>query len=66
MRCKFFRGVNKITTLDVDQITKAPSWLVSLTRGVVARLNRANELVKKNGLVDESLSQMTKDLEKIR
>lgn len=45
-----------------DQIEKVPGWIISLTRGVITRLNKANELVKRNGLVDESLKGLVEKL----
>lgn len=37
-----------------------PSWLVSLTRGLVYKLHKTNEVLKRNGITDESLSTAVK------
>ncbi len=38
-----------------EQFKSAPSWLLALTRGLVHRLIRTNDLLRKNGYVDDSL-----------
>jgi CRP-like cAMP-binding protein len=45
-----------------EQLEKVPSWLIALTRGVIQRLNKANDLVKRNGLVDDSLKELLERL----
>ncbi|MGE4131481.1 MAG: Crp/Fnr family transcriptional regulator [Bdellovibrionales bacterium] len=42
------------------QLKSVPPWLVSLTRGLIERLHNLNDLVKRNGLVDENLSTQLK------
>ena len=51
-----------------EQLKTAPTWLVALTRGLVYKLNRTNEVLKRNGIVDESISSAVKaiiDKEKV-
>lgn len=37
------------------QLEQAPGWLIALTRGLVDRLNHANEVLKRNGIEDEKM-----------
>ncbi len=41
------------------QLNQAPKWLVSLTKGLILRLGAANDVLRRNGLVDEKLSNTT-------
>jgi CRP/FNR family transcriptional regulator, cyclic AMP receptor protein len=43
-----------------DHLKNLPSWLVALTRGLVDKLNKTNDVLKRNGIVDESLSAAVK------
>ena len=45
------------------QLKTVPAWLIALTKGLIERLNSANELLRRNGLVDESLSGQVKAVE---
>jgi hypothetical protein len=45
------------------QLKTVPAWLLALTKGLIERLNGANELLRRNGLVDESLSGQVKAVE---
>lgn len=47
-----------------QQLKQVPSWLLALTKGLITRLRHANDLMRKNGLVDESLSAAIKAAEK--
>jgi len=38
------------------QLKQAPHWLVALTRGLVERLRQANEVLRRNDLVDEKMN----------
>lgn len=38
------------------QIKLAPVWLVTLAKGLIARLDRANDLLRRNGWVDERIT----------
>jgi CRP/FNR family cyclic AMP-dependent transcriptional regulator len=38
------------------QLEQSPKWLVALTRGLVERLHHANEVLKRNGIVDEKMN----------
>ena len=48
------------------QLEQAPSWLVALTRGLVERLSTMNDVLKRNGLVDEKLSSAIQAAEQHR
>lgn len=39
-----------------NQMKELPKWLVALTRGLVYKLQRTNEVLKRNGIADEALS----------
>ncbi len=43
-----------------EHLKSMPSWLVALCRGLVDKLNKTNEVLKRNGIVDESLSTAVK------
>ena len=45
------------------QLEKVPAWLVALTKGLIERLQNINEIMRKNGWVDESLSTRLKAVE---
>ncbi|MCB0391351.1 MAG: cyclic nucleotide-binding domain-containing protein [Bdellovibrionales bacterium] len=45
------------------QLEQAPKWLVALTRGLVARLDLANDILKRNGIEDEKMSSAIKAIE---
>ena len=45
------------------QMRTAPTWLVALTRGLVMKLHKTNDLLKRNGIVDESLYGAVKAIE---
>ena len=59
-------ALTKVTCLKLtnevleEQLKQVPSWLVALTRGLVFKLNRTNEILKRNGIVDESLDTAVK------
>lgn len=40
-----------------EQIKSAPSWLVALTKGLVVKLRNANEIIRRNNVVDQKLLQ---------
>jgi CRP-like cAMP-binding protein len=46
-----------------EQLKTAPSWLVALTRGLVFKLQRTNDVLKRNGIVDESISAAVKAIQ---
>ena len=46
-----------------EQLKSAPNWLVALTRGLVFKLHRTNDVLKRNGIVDESLSSAVKAIQ---
>lgn len=48
------------------QLKSAPTWLVALTRGLVMKLYKTNELLKRNGIVDESLYSAVRAIEEKR
>ena len=43
-----------------EQLRQLPSWLVALTRGLVYKLDKTNDVLRRNGIVDESLSTAVK------
>ncbi|MBY0386053.1 cyclic nucleotide-binding domain-containing protein [bacterium] len=43
-----------------EHMRKLPSWLVALTRGLVYKLDKTNDVLKRNGIVDETLSTAVK------
>lgn len=45
------------------QLKAAPTWLVGMTKGLIERLHHANEVMRKNGWVDESLATRLKAVE---
>ena len=45
-----------------DQMKTAPTWLIALTRGLVDRLIRTNETLRKHNLVDPALSDKVKNI----
>lgn len=47
----------KIPTATIEeQLKELPSWLVALTRGLVYKLNKTNDVLRRNGIVDSTLS----------
>lgn len=46
-----------------NQLKEVPSWLLALTVGLIDRLRKANEVLKKHDLVDESLDSRLKAIE---
>lgn len=46
-----------------DQLKSAPVWLTALTRGLVYKLMKTNDVLKRNGIKDESLSAAVKAIE---
>jgi CRP-like cAMP-binding protein len=46
-----------------EQLRTAPSWLVALTRGLVFKLHRTNDVLKRNGIVDESITSAVKAIQ---
>ena len=45
------------------QLKTVPPWLLTLAKGLVERLHHSNDLLRKNGWVDESLSSRLKAIE---
>ena len=45
------------------QLRSAPTWLVALTRGLVVKLHKTSELLKRNGIVDDGLYEAVKAIE---
>lgn len=46
-----------------EQLKQVPTWLVALTRGLIDRLRKANESMKKHSLHDEGLESQLKAIE---
>ena len=38
-----------------EQLKTCPQWLIGITRLLIDRLNRTNEVLRRNGIVDERL-----------
>jgi CRP-like cAMP-binding protein len=54
----------KISKASIEaQLKTVPAWLLALTRGLIDRLHNANDLMKRNGLVDETLSGQLRAVE---
>ena len=45
------------------QLKSVPSWLLALTKGLIDRLQSANDILRRNGWVDESLANAVKAVE---
>ena len=45
-----------------EQIKGAPKWLVALTQGLVERLLKSNELLRKHGIVDKNLYERVQNI----
>lgn len=46
-----------------EQLKTVPTWLVALTRGLVMKLYKTNELLKRNNIVDETLYSTVRAIE---
>ena len=46
-----------------EQLAKVPSWLVALTRGLVHKLDKTNDVLRRNGIVDETLTTSVQAIE---
>ena len=62
-------ALTKVTALQMSkkhidaQLKNVPSWLVALTIGLIDRLRKANDVLKKHDLVDESLDSRLRAIE---
>lgn len=45
------------------QLKAAPSWFLALTKGVIEKLAHANDILRRNGIVDHSLATKVHTLE---
>jgi len=45
------------------QLKQVPPWLLALTKGLIDRLQNQNEIMRKNGWVDEQLASRLKTIE---
>lgn len=45
------------------QLKTSPSWLVALVKGLVSRLQRSNEILRRNNLIDENLAKTAQAIE---
>lgn len=45
------------------QLKQVPSWLLALTKGLIDRLQNQNEIMRKNGWIDEALAARLKTIE---
>lgn len=46
-----------------EQLKNAPSWLVALTRGLIFKLSRTNDILKRNGIIDDTMSEAIKAIQ---
>lgn len=54
----------KISRTSIEtQLKNVPSWLIALTRGLIERLHSANDVMRRNGVVDETLSNQLRAVE---
>jgi CRP/FNR family cyclic AMP-dependent transcriptional regulator len=54
----------KISKASIEgQLKEIPPWLLALAKGLAERLNMANDTLRRNGWVDESLSERMKAVE---
>ena len=54
----------KITSEVLEQQLKTvPKWLTALTRGLVFKLHKTNDVLKRNGIVDEIISSAVKAIQ---
>lgn len=59
-------ALTKVTCLKIsndaveEHLKSLPSWLVALTRGLVFKLYKTNEVLRRNGLIDESITTAVK------
>lgn len=43
-----------------DSLKETPSWLIALTRGLVHKLSKTNDVLRRNGIVDETITTAVK------
>lgn len=54
----------KLTRASIEaQLKTVPGWLLTLTKGLIERLHNANDNLRRNGWVDESLMTRLKAVE---
>lgn len=46
-----------------SQLKTVPAWLIALTKGLIERLHNQNEIIRRNGWVDEKLAERVKTIE---
>ena len=62
-------ALTKVTAVQLEkkyvdaQLKQVPTWLTALTVGLIDRLRRVNEVLKKHDLVDEALESRLKAIE---
>ena len=62
-------ALTKVTAVQLEkkyvdaQIKQVPTWLTALTVGLIDRLRKVNEVLKKHDLVDEVLESRLKAIE---
>lgn len=57
------RAIEISRELIETQLKQVPSWLVSMTKGLIVRLHFTNEILRRNGLVDERLADRIRAVE---
>lgn len=54
----------RLTRASIDiQLKTVPGWLIALSKGLIERLHNQNEILRRNGLVDETLATRLKSIE---
>jgi CRP-like cAMP-binding protein len=54
----------KLSKASIDaQLKAVPAWLIALTKGLIERMHNANDLLRRNGWVDETLAGRLKAVE---
>ncbi len=46
-----------------EQLKNSPPWLVGMVKGLVSKLQRTNEILRRNNLVDETLASAVSAIE---
>ncbi len=57
------KAVKLVKTSIEAQLKTVPSWLLALTKGLIERLHNQNDIMKRNGWVDENLASRLKTIE---
>lgn len=54
----------RLTKTSIEaQLKTVPAWLIALTKGLIERLQAQNEIMRRNGWIDEGLASRVKTIE---